>query len=271
MVDLASRRLCPLARLAACLAIALTLLAAPPAAAQSGVPPAPTGLTATASDSEINLAWTDESSEVTYNIYRGTQSGGEVHPAAYQFPYTYNSCTDYPLTNGQTYYYYITASNSYGESAHSVEVSATPYAPGPPPTPTGVRAVGGNGQITLYWDANPDTTTFKVYRSLQSGGEDSARNGSWTYSSGVLSLIDTAVVNGQTEYYKVVASNSYGDSAESAEASATPSAAPPGPPPAPTGVSAVAGNQQITVSWGAAQGATSYKVYRSLQSGGDRA
>jgi fibronectin type 3 domain-containing protein len=42
---------------------------------------------------------------------------------------------------------------------------------------------------------------------------------------------------------------------------------PPAAPPAPTGVSAVAGNAQVTVSWSAVSGATSYNVYWSTSAG----
>ena len=43
---------------------------------------------------------------------------------------------------------------------------------------------------------------------------------------------------------------------------------PPAPPPAPTGLTATAGNAQVSLSWTASSGATSYKVKRSTTSGG---
>ncbi|MBO0723234.1 MAG: endo-1,4-beta-xylanase [Blastocatellia bacterium] len=43
---------------------------------------------------------------------------------------------------------------------------------------------------------------------------------------------------------------------------------PPTPPPAPTGLTATAGNGQVTLNWGASSGATSYNVKRSTTSGG---
>lgn len=42
----------------------------------------------------------------------------------------------------------------------------------------------------------------------------------------------------------------------------------PTPPPAPTGLTATAGNGQVTLSWNAASGATGYVVKRSGASGG---
>jgi fibronectin type 3 domain-containing protein len=56
-----------------------------------------------------------------------------------------------------------------------------------------------------------------------------------------------------------------GASADSIEASATPQLAAPLPP---TGVTASPGNAQVTVSWSATSGATSYNVKRATTSGG---
>ncbi|MGD0046091.1 MAG: glycoside hydrolase family 44 protein [Bryobacteraceae bacterium] len=48
-------------------------------------------------------------------------------------------------------------------------------------------------------------------------------------------------------------------------------ASPPTPPAAPTGLTATAGNAQVSVSWTASSGATSYKVYRGTTAGGESA
>src|SRR5439155_23392122 len=54
-----------------------------------------------------------------------------------------------------------------------------------------------------------------------------------------------------------------GESSKSSEVSATPQA----PPSAPTGLTATAGNAQVSLSWNSVTGATSYSVYRSTTSG----
>jgi fibronectin type 3 domain-containing protein len=63
--------------------------------------------------------------------------------------------------------------------------------------------------------------------------------------------------------------NSIGESAPSSEVSATPSASITTPtiPVAPTGVSAVAGANQVTVTWNTVSDATSYNVYYSTTTG----
>jgi hypothetical protein len=77
---------------------------------------------------------------------------------------------------------------------------------------------------------------------------------------------DTTVTNGTTYFYVVSALNAIGESANSAQANATP-VAPATPPAAPTGLQATGGNAQVSLTWTASTGATSYHVKRSTTSG----
>ena len=96
----------------------------------STVPGSPTGLTATSGNAQVSLSWTapgnNGGSAITgYNVYRGTASGAEGSaPIATGIAST--TYTDTRLTNGQAYFYKVTAVNSVGESAQSNEASATP-------------------------------------------------------------------------------------------------------------------------------------------------
>ena len=98
------------------------------------VPPAPTGLTATAGSGQVALTWSPSSGAASYSIYRSTGSGGEgMSPIAAGV--TPPSFTDTGLANGTTYFYTVAAVNSAGVSAQSAEVSAKPVgstAPGLP-------------------------------------------------------------------------------------------------------------------------------------------
>jgi fibronectin type 3 domain-containing protein len=130
-----------------------------------------------------------------------------------------------------------------------------------PAAPTGLVATPGNAQIMLSWAASSDATGYYVKRSTTTGGsytQVSTQSGlSWT---------DTGVTNGTKYFYVVSAYNSAGQSANSAEASATPVLP---APTAPTGLAATAGNAQVSLSWNASSGATSYHVKRSTTSGGE--
>lgn len=89
-------------------------------------PGAPGSLAATAGDGQIGLTWTAASGATSYNIHRGTASGGPYTPI--QTGWAGTSFTDTGLTNGTTYYYVVTGTNASGEGPASNEASATPFA-----------------------------------------------------------------------------------------------------------------------------------------------
>ena len=93
--------------------------------------------------------------------------------------------------------------------------SSTNYSPQPPGT---LNAVAGNGRIDLNWSAATSATSYRVRRSTTRGGPYA------TIADGVTSAqyADSAVNNGTTYYYVVIALNWAGESSMSPEASATP-------------------------------------------------
>jgi len=91
-------------------------------------PSAPTGLTATAANAQVNLTWNASASATGYYVKRSTSSGTEVQIAAQSA----TAYSDNSVSNGITYYYVVSAYNSYGQSANSAEVSGTPVPPPPP-------------------------------------------------------------------------------------------------------------------------------------------
>jgi PKD repeat protein len=108
----------------------VTITASPIAAT---VPGAPTGLTATAGNSQVSLSWTPPSNTGgeninAYNVYRGTSSGTEtlLTSGGCSGLGAVTSCTDTGLTPGQAYYYKVTAVNPIGEGPQSNEATATP-------------------------------------------------------------------------------------------------------------------------------------------------
>jgi fibronectin type 3 domain-containing protein len=142
-------------------------------------------------------------------------------------------------------------------------------APPPPATapaaPTGLTAVAGNAQAILTWTAAAGATGHTVKFATTSGGPYQ------TIASGLAtSLTHAGLVNGTTYYYVVTATNTAGESANSSEVSATPAApvAPEPPAAAPTGLNAVAGNAQVSLTWTAVEGATGHTVKFATTSGG---
>ncbi len=224
------------------------------------IAPTPSGVVATAGNAQVTLAWFASAGAITYNVKRGTVSGGPYttigSPSAPDF-------VDSGVTNGTTYYYVVSAVDTAGESANSAQVSAKPVAPAQvPAVPTGVVATPGNAQVALAWTAVSGAATYNVKRATTNGGPYTT-----VASPATASYNDTTVTNGTTYYYVVSAVNSAGESANSAQVSAKP-VAPTQVPATPTGVAATPGNAQVALTWTAVTGAATYNVKRATTNGG---
>jgi subtilase family serine protease len=180
-----------------------------------GAPPAPTGLAETASSGAVALSWSPASGATSYDVYRGTKSGGEsTTPIASDVTgTTYNDAT---VTNGRTYYYEVEGANSVGTGSPSNQVQAQPSAGGsstsnPPARPTGLVANSKRTGVVLKWTATPGATSYIVLRSTSPGAETSLATGvpGATYT-------DTNIDPSTIYYYEVEAVNSHGDSTASA-------------------------------------------------------
>jgi hypothetical protein len=86
---------------------------------------APSGLTASSGNGQVQLSWIAPAAGVTFNVYRATSSGAETILAS---GLTTTNFTDTSVTNGVTFYYQVTEVNPTlgGESPPSTEVSAEP-------------------------------------------------------------------------------------------------------------------------------------------------
>ena len=75
----------------------------------------------------MNLTWNASAGATGYYVKRSTTSNAENQIAAAST----TGYSDNNVTNGTKYYYVVSAYNSYGQSANSAEVRATPAAPPP--------------------------------------------------------------------------------------------------------------------------------------------
>lgn len=131
-------------------------------------PAAPTNLSAHAGNGNVQLSWETVDGATSYNILRGTSTGGES--ATPIGTTTGAGYVDTTVTNGTLYYYVVTAANVGGTSGPSNEVSATPNlataAVATPPldgSDTGAWAAAPS--YPLLHDFNtytPDTASYKV-------------------------------------------------------------------------------------------------------------
>ncbi len=231
-------------------------------------PATPTGLAATSGDGQVTLTWNPngESDLAHYNVYQGTSSGNLSKVT--EVPAGTETYTASGLTNDTEYFFALSAENASGRrSLRTAEVSATPFdptLPPPPATPTGLAAIASDGEVTLTWNANAeaDLAHYNVYQGTASGTLSKVAEipaGTETYTVAGLS-------NGTTYYFAIDAENAAGRrSPRTAEVSATPNA----PPATPENLIAMAGDEEVTLSWDANSESdlAGYNVYWGTSSG----
>lgn len=180
-------------------------------------PPPPTppqGVATTPLNDAARLTWTPSPGARFYNIYWGPSSGVTpitgIKIESVQSPYL-----QVALTNGQHYYYVVTAVGLGGESLPSAQVSVVPSATAVPAQPTGVSASPGDGQVTINWGLTQSASAYNIYWSLSPGV--TPQNGTLIGNISVPPYVQQGLGNGQTVYYVVTAINTNGESTPSAQ------------------------------------------------------
>lgn len=240
----------------------------------SSPPSPPRNLQATPGDRKVDLIWEPPLDDggwpiINYRVYRG------LTPAGISFLDEIGNVTNYTdtgLTNGQTYYYEVSALNWIGESIpRSNMASATPGAvPGPP---VGLIAVPGDGEIAISWTEPADdggfpVTNYRIYRGLMPGTDV------FLVEIGNVTIhIDTGLLNDLTYYYKVSAVNPLGEGPLSNEANATPTAAMT-EPTEPLNLVAFPGDGEVFLAWDPPwfdgnSPVLGYRIYRGTIPGGE--
>lgn len=183
------------------------------------VPTAPGNLTASAiSAAQINLAWTDASSnETSFVVERSTTSGSNFSSIA-TLGANVTSYSDVGLANTTKYFYRVKAVNAVGSSAYTSEANATTSANAADPTALNASVLSTTAIVLNWTDNSSNETGFQIERSL------SATTGfalAGTVAANTTSYTSTGLAAGTQYYYRVRATNSGGTSAYSAVASAT--------------------------------------------------
>jgi fibronectin type 3 domain-containing protein len=248
----------------------------PPPPPPPTVPGPPKNLNAQAGDGSVYLTWQAPNDNggspiKFYHIYRGSSPDQLSRVATVGDVRSY---TDTGLTNGQTYWYRVSAENDVGEGGWSNPASATPQAPpSPPGPPVNLQATAGDGAVQLGWTPPTDNggapvTNYRIYRGTASG-----QLAFLVEVPSVTSYTDTGLTNGVKYFYQVTAVNSAGEGPRSNEASATPMPRATVPDP-PVKAVAIGGDARVSLSWqvpGSNGGSpiTNYKIYRGTSSGGE--
>ncbi len=186
-------------------------------------PAAPTGLAATAaSTTQINLAWTDNSSNETgFKIERCSGAGCSNFAQIATTGAGVSSYANTGLTASTTYSYRVRAYNNVGDSDYSNTASATTSAASTlPAAPSGLKATAASrSQINLSWtDNSSNETGFKIERCKGASCTSFAQIA--TVAANVTTFSNTGLTSNTTYRYRVRAYNAAGNSAYSSIASA---------------------------------------------------
>jgi hypothetical protein len=172
------------------------------------LPSAPLNLVATGDRLTVMLSWyspaDDGGLEISgFVVYRGEDddsleelSTWEASPTIY---------TDEEVQAGVTYNYAVAAVTSYGEGPMSGVASALPI--GPPGIPGDLKAISGDGEVTLTWTApeNDGGSSITGYIIMRGSSPDDLTRLSQV--SNLLTYVDDKVMNGETYHYAVAAVN----------------------------------------------------------------
>lgn len=226
---------------------------------------APTAVAAKAtSDSQVGVSWGSQANAKSYIVYYSTTS--PVTKASAKSSPVSSSYSGLNFTSGvaagTTYYFAVSASNSYfgdNESDLSVEVSATTL----PSTPD-IVVTPSDGQVQITWNSVAGVT-YKVYHAATS--TFTKTNGAATVVQSATSPITVSgLTNGQVHYFAATAAvnGSEGDLSPKKAVVSGPTLATGANPIAPQlfVVSCFFANQP-TFSWAKQAGVSGYRIYHS--------
>ena len=168
----------------------------------------PTGLLASANSNSVYLTWSGRVGTTNYHLKRGPVSGG-----SYTLVGTTTNIAffDTTIASGTTYYYVVTAANSFGESTNSNEaaVITLPNAPG------SLAATLVGRMVNLNWNALAGAASYNLKRGTSLAGPFT------TIAGGLMSTnaTDQLFSTGGNYFYVVSAVNAAGEGANSASVS----------------------------------------------------
>ena len=199
-------------------------------------PTTPTGLTASAGNTQVSLSWTaptgmlSQTPVTDYDPQYSSDSGVSwtsfTHAAS-----TATTSIVTGLDNGTPYVFRVAAINALGVGGYTAATSSvTPVTGTPPGTPTSLAVTAGNAQASLTWSAPASSGTTAISDYFVQYSSDSGAN--WSSFSHTASTATSSVVTGLTNgtayVFRVAAVSSIGaGSYTSASSSVTPVAVTP--------------------------------------------
>lgn len=235
----------------------------------AAAPSAPTAVVATAGNASARVTWNPASANgsaitaytVTSHDTTNPLHGGQ-HCTWHSGPLT---CTVTGLSNGDDYFFTVTATN--GVSTGTISASSNTVVPATvPSSPTSVTLTPGNTTLRVKWVAptsNGGASISGYTATLTPGGKSCSTTGASSTSCTVSGL-----TNGTAYRATVTAANHLGSSSPSSPSNS----AIPGTPGPPTSLSAQHHSHELTVSWSAPSpnGTSAITSYTATASPGGR-
>ncbi|MBA4686392.1 MAG: N-acetylmuramoyl-L-alanine amidase [Candidatus Galacturonibacter soehngenii] len=199
---------------------------------------------------KIDLSWKKASGATKYVVYRSTKEGSGYKKVK---TVTSNKYSD-TVKTGVTYYYKIVSYTDKAKGGESAVISGIALSP----APTNVKAVNNAyNSAKISWSKSKGAGNYAIYRSTS---KKSGYTLIKTVSKSKTSYTDKTVEAGTTYYYKVCAVTKGKEGKMSKVVSAKIK------PAAVKNLKAKsAGGKNITISWSASKGASSYQIYRSTR------
>ena len=194
---------------------------------QAGIPvptpEAPTDVVATTGETLIDLTWTAPTYAFTYQVAYSKTDNGDTPPSSATVKTVSEPRSMVTgLTNGTTYYFWVRAGNTNGQSSY-VKTSAVPTAATNLPAVPGPLVTSvGNKRIEVSWNAVPWATSYELYYGTTDDSASATLASTVAPSSGTVTAMIAGLTNGTAYYVWVKAVNSLGASAFSASATGTP-------------------------------------------------
>ena len=201
-----------------------------------------------------NLVLVDKGIE-SYNIYWANSPGVTVE-AGTKITGVTSAYEHIDLNPNLTYYYILTAINSYDEGDPSFEFNSSPF----PVAPTGINAISGFGANVISWNPSEGADFYNLYWKLTPG--ITKANG--TKITGItFPHIHEELIIEQPYYYVVTAEDKDGESNISSETSSIPGT---NAPENSIIITLESGDSENVITCDNLAGAVSYNLYWSNNS-----
>ncbi|MBQ8171524.1 MAG: fibronectin type III domain-containing protein [Oscillospiraceae bacterium] len=208
----------------------------------------PQNIKAEAGDSKVTLSWDAVEDAEKYAVYiyennKYTCLDTEIIDTSY---------TVSDLTNGKKYGFKLKAYDGAWSVASPI-IYAIPADPSASVIPENIKTTGGNGTVTMSWDAVAGATKYAVY--MLENGAFACKSNAVTETSYTF----TGLTNGTKYAFRVKAFVNGAWKTASGTVYGTPAST--SVSVIPENIKTTGGNGTVTMSWDAVTGATKYAVY----------